>query len=108
MVDLLIAGREVAADRKSLAGDSAGNRDDTERVDLMLGLGSGSGDEGGDGSSAVTYLWAYGFEVPVLVLDRGCGRELRDCDCCFLCRCQSLFLSLSFDLRCWPLLFHLQ
>jgi hypothetical protein len=75
VVDLLIAGRELEADRKSFAGDSAPSLVDTDRVDLMLGLCSGSGEGGGDGSSVGTYFWAYGFWAPVLVLDRGCGRE---------------------------------
>jgi hypothetical protein len=87
VVDLLIRGRELEADRNSFAGDSDTSREDTERVDLMLGLGSGSGDEGGDRSSAGVYLWAYGFDVPVLVLDRGCGRELRAWGCCLLYIC---------------------
>ena len=75
--DLLTAGRELEVESDSLAGDSGARRYDTDRVDLMLGLCSGSGDEGGDGSSAGTYLWEYGFVVLVLVRDRGCGRELR-------------------------------
>ena len=77
VADLLIGGLELEADRRSFAGDSGAIRDDTERVDLMLGLCSGSGDEGGDGSSDSTYLCAYGLELPVLVLERCCGRELR-------------------------------
>jgi hypothetical protein len=77
VVDLLIPGRLLEPDKAPLAGDSEANRDDTERVDLMLGLCSGSGEEGGDGSSAGTYFCAYGFCDPVLVLDLGCGREFR-------------------------------
>jgi hypothetical protein len=107
VVDLLISGRELEAVRNSFAGDSDTSRDDTERVDLMLGLGSGSGDEGGDRSSAGAYLWAYGLEVPVLVLDRGCGRELRAWGCCLLCTYQSLSPSAKAHLRCWPLMLQL-
>lgn len=77
MADRLIAGRELEADGKSLVVDSGATLDNTERVDLMLGLCSGSGDEGGDRSSGGVYLCAYGFDVPVFVLDRGCARELR-------------------------------
>lgn len=71
VVDLLRAGRELEAVTKSFAGASDPSREDTERVDLMLGLGSGSGDDGGEGSSAGTYLWAYGFDDVVFVRDRG-------------------------------------
>ncbi len=74
-----MGGLELEADGRSFAGDSGAIRDDTERVDLMLGLCSGSGDGGGDRSSEGTYFCAYGLELPVLVLERGCGcgRELR-------------------------------
>lgn len=57
VVDLLIAGLGLAADRNSFADESDTKRDDIERVDLMLGLCSGSGEGGGDGSSAGMYLW---------------------------------------------------
>jgi hypothetical protein len=57
VVDLLIAGLGLAVDRNSFADESDTKRDDIERVDLMLGLCSGSGEEGGDGSSAGMYLW---------------------------------------------------
>lgn len=77
MADLLMGGLELEADRGSFAGDSCTIRDDTDRVDLMLGLWSGSGEDDGDGSSDGTYLCAYGLELPVLVLERCCGRELR-------------------------------
>lgn len=55
VVDLLMAGRELVADLESLTGDSDITREDTERVDLILGLCSGSGDGGGDGSSGSMY-----------------------------------------------------
>lgn len=84
-LDLLLSGPQFDGSTKSaLAGSVATSRDDTERVDLM-GLSFGSGDGGGDGVSSRT----YGFCVPVLVLDRGCGRELGVCvdRWCFLCHC---------------------
>ncbi len=99
-----MGGLELEADRGSFAGDSGAIRDDTERVDFMLGLCSGSGDGGGDGSSDGIYLCAYGLELPVLVLERCCGRELRAGGCCFLCHCQ---LSSTFaDVSLTPLAIH--
>jgi hypothetical protein len=56
VADRLIAGREFEADGNSFAADSGPTLEDTERVDLILGLCSGSGDEGGDRSSGGVYL----------------------------------------------------
>jgi hypothetical protein len=58
VADRVIDGRELEADGKSLEADSGATLDDTERVDLMLGLCSGSGDEGGDRSSGGVYFCA--------------------------------------------------
>ena len=77
VVDLLNPGRLLEPDECPFAGDSEANREDTERVDLMLGLCSGSGEGGGDGPSAGTCFCAYGFCDPVFVLDLGCGRGFR-------------------------------